>query len=132
MTILSIMLVDIYDAAGLHQMNLETNMGLDQTTGLINLSFIIKTNGEIVPAMPDDEEFSPQQLGDYVAGTPEVFCQTHDGFYLFHNKEGKSKGLPRNELAAAMYVRSPQVPESLVGKVFVAHPTHIASYWKGK
>jgi len=113
-------------------MNLETDMELDKSTGLINLSFIIKTNGEIVPAMPDDDEFSPQQIRDYVAGTPELFCETHDGFYLFHNKEGKAKGLPPNELAAAMYLRCPQQPNSLVGKVFVAHPTHIAAYWKGK
>ena len=115
-----------------HTSNREMDMGIDKTTGLINLSFIIKTTGEIVPAMPDDEEFSPQQIRDYVAGTPELFCQTHDGFYLFHNKEGKAQGLPPNELASAMYLRSPRQPGSLVGKVFVAHPAHIAAYWKGK
>jgi len=107
-------------------------MGIDKTTGLIDLSFIIKTNGEIVPAMPEDGEFSPHQIRDYVAGTPEVFCQTHDGFYLFHNKDAKGQGLPPNELAEAMYVKWPREPGSLVGKVFVAHPTHIAAYWKGK
>jgi hypothetical protein len=107
-------------------------MGTDGTNGFINLSFIIKTSGEIVPAMPDDEEFSPQQIRDYVAGPPELFCQTHDGFYLFHNKEAKARGLPPNELATAMYLRWPQPKGSLAGKVFVAHPTHIAAYWKGK
>ena len=107
-------------------------MNLGQADELINLSFIIKTSGEIVPAMPDDEEFSPQQIRDYVAGPPEVFCQTHDGFFLFHNKEGRELGLPPNELAAAMYLKPPRAEGSLVGKVFVAHPAHIAAYWKGK
>jgi len=70
---------------------LEVERDMDEAEGLINLSFIIQTNGEIVPAMPDDEEFSPQQIRDYVAGPPEVVCQTHDGFFLFHNKEGKRR-----------------------------------------
>jgi hypothetical protein len=30
-----------------------------------NLSYIIRVNGEWVPAMPDDEEFSSQQIRDY-------------------------------------------------------------------
>jgi len=105
---------------------------MDEAEGLINLSFIIQTNGEIVPAMPDDEKFSPQQIRDYVAGPPEVVCQTHDGFFLFHNKEGKQRGLPANELATAMYLTPRRQAESVVGSVFVAHPDHIASYWKGK
>ena len=110
----------------------EGAMNLNHADELINLSFIIKTSGEIVPAMPDDEEFSPQQIRDYVAGPPELFCETHDGFFLFHNKEGRERGLPPNELAAAMYLKPPRVAGSLVGKVFVAHPAHIAAYWKGK
>lgn len=44
------------------------------------LSFIIKAGGEIIPAMPDDEEFSPQQIRDFVAGPPELLGPTHDGF----------------------------------------------------
>lgn len=107
-------------------------MNLGPTDELINLSFIIKASGEVVPAMPDDEEFSPQQIRDYVAGPPELFCETHDGFFLFHNKEGKERGLPPNELAAAMYLKPPRTEGILVGKVFVAHPAHIAAYWKGK
>jgi len=105
---------------------------MDQASGLFNLSFIIRTNGEIVPAMPDDEEFSPQQIRDYVAGPPELVCQTHDGFFLFHNKEGKQRGLPPNELASAMYLRPLQPEASLLGRVLVAHPAHIAPYWKGE
>ena len=105
---------------------------MDRAAGLINLSFIIRTTGEIVPAMPDDEEFSPQQIRDYVAGTPEMVCRTHDGFFLFHNKEGRERGLPPNELATAMYMTPPRQEENLVGRVLVAHPDHIASYWKGK
>jgi hypothetical protein len=57
-------------------------MNLNHTDELINLSFIIKTSGEIVPAMPDDEEFSPQQIRDYVAGPPELFCDARQKFRL--------------------------------------------------
>ena len=92
-----------------------------------NLSFIIKAS---IPAMPDDEEFSLQQIRDYVAGPPEVVCETHDGFILFHNQEGKAKGLPTNELATSMYVRSLHQNATVTGRVFLAHPDHIASYWK--
>ena len=67
------------------------------------LSFMIRTNGEIVPTMPDDEEFSASQIGAYVAGTPEVVGETHDGFLLFQSKEGTERGLPVNELATSMY-----------------------------
>jgi len=107
-------------------------MSIPGTNGPINLSFIIRTNGEIVPTMPDDEEFSPQQIRDHVAGQPELFCRTHDGFYLFHNKEGKAQGLPPNELATAMYVKPARRADSLVGRVLVAYPTHVASYCKRK
>ena len=106
-------------------------MDAERVSGLINLSFIIRPSGEIVPAMPDDDEFSPQQIRDYVAGPPEVVCQTHDGFFLFHNKEGKQRGLPPNELATAMYL-TPQRAGRVVGRVLVAHPAHIAPYWKGE
>src|SRR5678815_6194095 len=68
------------------------------------LSFVIRTNGEIVPTMPDDEEFSASQIGAYVAGTPEVVGETHDGFLLFQSKEGTERGLPVNELATSMYL----------------------------
>jgi len=119
------------DAAGRRKIS-EDAMGIDKKDELITLSFIIKTSGEIIPAMPDDEEFSPQQIRDYVAGPPELFCETHDGFYLFHNKEGKARGLLPNELATAMYLRPQKEADGLVGKIFVAHPAHIAAYWKGK
>ena len=95
-----------------------------------NLSFIIKTDGEIIPAMPDDEEFSPQQIRDYVAGPPEVYCETHDGFFLFHNKEGKERGLAPNSFAATLYGKASLAAGSLVGRVFLAHPDHIPEYWK--
>ena len=123
------MLVDYLEAG---QSLSEGAMNLTQSKESFNLSFIIKTTGEIVPAMPDDGEFSPQEIQDYVAGPPEVFCETSDGFFLFHNKEGRDRGLPPNELANAMYLKPPRTPGSLVGRVFVAHPAHIAAYWKGK
>ena len=31
-----------------------------------------------------------------------------------------------------MYLTPRRQAESVVGSVFVAHPDHIASYWKGK
>jgi hypothetical protein len=95
-----------------------------------NLSFMIKRMAKIVPTMPDDEEFSFQQFRDYVAGPPEVVCQTHDGFILFHNKEGEAKGLPRNELATSMYLDASRQGGCVAGRVFLAHPDHIAPYWR--
>ena len=94
-----------------------------------NLSFIIKTTGEILAAMPDDDEFSPQQIRDYVAGPPEVLCRTRDGFVLFHNCEGQSKGLPLNPLASSLYREHSRAPEQITGRVFLAHPDHIPQYW---
>jgi len=97
-----------------------------------NLSFVIKTSGEIVPITPVGNEFSPEQIREYVAGPPELFCRTHDGFFLFHNKEGKVRGLPRNGFATAMYLMPTRRNEVLLGIVFVAHPDHIAAYLKAK
>ena len=94
-----------------------------------DLSFIIETSGQIVPTTPDGNEFSLRQIRDYVAGPPELLCQTNDGFFLFHNKEAKAWGLPANPLATAMYRRLPQA-DSLLGRVFAAHPDHIAAYLK--
>ena len=96
-----------------------------------DLSFIIETSGQIVPTVPDGNEFSPQQIQDYVEGPPELVCQTHDGFFLFHNKQGRARGLPANGLAMAMYLKPPR-EASVVGRVFVAHPDHIAAYLKVK
>ena len=94
------------------------------------LSFIIKAGGEIIPAMPDDEEFSPQQIRDFVAGPPELLGPTHDGFFLFRNREGKARGLPANHVATSMYRRDTNPAENLLGRILVAHPDHIAPYWK--
>jgi len=93
------------------------------------LSFVIRTNGEIVPTMPDDEEFSASQIGAYVAGTPEVVGETHDGFLLFQSKEGTERGSPVNELATSMYGATGGRAGSLVGRIFLAHPGHVAQYW---
>jgi len=93
------------------------------------LSFIIQTDGEIVPVVPDGEEFSPEQICLYVAGPAELFCRTHDGFLLFHNKEAKVRGLQTNDLATAMYLRRTRAGE-LAGCVFVTHPEHVPAAWK--
>jgi hypothetical protein len=95
-----------------------------------NFSFIIHTNGEIMLTAPEDREFSPQQIRDYVAGPPELFCRTHDGFFLFHNKEAKALGLLPNDLATSMYLRQTPPAERLLGKIFVAHPDHLPPSWK--
>jgi hypothetical protein len=93
------------------------------------LSFMIRSSGDIVPTMPDDEEFSIQQIRDYVAGTPEVLGQTHDGYLLFQSKEGREKA-PKNEFASAMYSQMAQSGGGLFGRVFLAHPAHVAPYWR--
>ena len=94
-----------------------------------NLSYIIRVNGEWVPAMPDDEEFSSQQIRDYVAGSPWVTCSTPDGYTLFQNLEAASKGLPINE-SATLICKVSGVSDSVHGRVFLAHPAHIPPFWK--
>lgn len=94
------------------------------------LSFIIKTTGEILPAMPDDEEFSVQQLRDYVAGPPEVLCETRDGYLLFHNREGQQRQLPLNPLATSVYAECAPDSAAVTGRVFLAHPDHVPACWR--
>lgn len=94
------------------------------------LSFIIKTTGEVVPAMPEDEEFSIQQIRDHVAGHPEVICETCDGFLLFHNRDASTQGLPLNALATSVYTKYTTRPCPVSGRVFLAHPMHVPPYWR--
>ena len=94
------------------------------------LSFIIRANGEVIPAMPDDEEFSVQQIRDYVAGRPEVICETREGFLLFRDQDGNAKGLPVNHLATSIYAENSSESSPVTGRVFVAHPEHVAPYWR--
>jgi hypothetical protein len=79
--------------------------------------------------MPDDEEFSLQQIRDYVAGPPEVLCKTQDGYLLFHNREAAANGQPVNDLASSVYSESTSHRDDVAGRVFLAHPDHIAPYW---
>jgi hypothetical protein len=95
-----------------------------------NLSYIIKLDGTIIPAMPDDEEFSIQQIRDYVAGPPEAVCETQDGYILFHNREGESRELPPNRFATSVYVETTQQERRVLGRAFLAHPNHIAMFWR--
>jgi hypothetical protein len=94
------------------------------------LSFIIKTTGEVIPAMPDDEEFSVHQIRDYVAGRPEVICETCDGFLLFRNRDAGSERLPVNPLATSVYTKYARRPGAVSGRVFLAHPEHVPAYWR--
>lgn len=98
--------------------------------GKISFSYIIRITGEVVRAMPDDEEFSVQQIRDYVAGSPEVICETCDGFLLFHNRDANSEGLPVNALATSLYTKYTRRPCAVSGRVFLAHPDHVPAYWR--
>jgi len=94
------------------------------------LSYMIRVSGEVVPAMPDDGEFPLQEIRDYVAGTPEVACETADGFLLFRNKHGAASGLAHNGFATFLYRKASRQKGSVFGRVFLAHPAHVAPYWK--
>jgi hypothetical protein len=96
------------------------------------LSFIIKPSGEVVPAMPHEEEFSVQQIRDQVAGYPELICETCDGFLLFRDRDASIKGLPLNPLATSVYMKYARRPCPVNGLVFLAHPDHVAPHWRKK
>ena len=94
------------------------------------LSFLIKVSGEVVPAMPHDEEFSVQLLRDYVGGHAELICETYDGFLLFRNRDANIKGLPLNPLATSVFNKYARRPFPVKGPAFLAHPDHVAPYWR--
>lgn len=96
------------------------------------LSFLIKPTGEVVPAMPHEEEFSAQQIWDQVDGYPELICETCDGFLLFRDRDASAKGLPFNPLATSVYMKYARRPSPVNGRVFLAHPDHVAPYWRRK
>jgi hypothetical protein len=96
------------------------------------LSFIINPSGEVIPAMPHEEEFSIQQIRDHIAGHPEVICETCDGFLLFRNRDANAKGLPLNPLATSVYNKYARLPCPVNGCVFLAHPDHVPFYWRQK
>jgi hypothetical protein len=85
------------------------------------LSFLIKPSGEVIAAMPHEEEFSVQHIRDLVAGHPEVICETSDGFLLFWNRDASTKGLPVNPLATSVYIKYALRPFPVNGRVFLAH-----------
>lgn len=93
-------------------------------------SFIIKTTGEVIPAMPDEEEFSIDQIRDHVAGRPEVVCETSDGFLLFRSRDANTKGLPVNPIATLVYAENSRQPSPVIGRVFLAHPEHVPPFWR--
>jgi hypothetical protein len=93
-------------------------------------SFIIKASGEIIPAMPDEEEFSIQQIRDHVAGRPEVLCETREGFLLFRSRDASTRGFQVNALATSVYAEHSGESSPVTGRVFVAHPEHVPSFWR--
>ena len=94
------------------------------------LSFLIKPTGEIVPAMPHEEEFSVQQIRDQVAGYAELICETSEGFLLFRDRDASIKRLPVNPLATSVYSKHAQRSCDVNGLAFLAHPDHVAPYWR--
>jgi len=96
------------------------------------LRFLIKPSGEIVLIMPHEEEFSAEQIRDQVAGYPELICETCDGFLLFRDRDASTKGLPLNPLATSVYIKYARRPCPVNGLVFLAHPDHVAPYWRRK
>lgn len=106
-------------------------MGESMTFGRSKFfSFIVKTTGEVIAAMPDEEEFSVQQIRDHVAGPPEVICETREGFLLFRNRDANALGLEVNPVATSVYSETSGEPSPVNGRVFVAHPQHVAAYWR--
>ena len=97
-----------------------------------SLSYLIKPSGEVTPAMPHDEEFSLEQIRDHVAGHPEVICETCDGFLLFRNRDASTRGFPVNPLATSVYTKYVRRASPVNGRVFLAHPDHVAPYWRKK
>ncbi len=95
-------------------------------------SFIIKATGEVIAAMPHEEEFSVQQIRDHVAGHPEVICETCDGFLLFRNRDANTNGLPVNPLATSVCAKYSGGACAVNGHVFLAHPKHVPPYWRRK
>lgn len=94
------------------------------------LSYLIKVSGEIVPAMPHDEEFSVQRIRDHVGGYAEPICETCDGFLLFQDRDANIKGLPLNPLATSVLNKHARRPFPVKGPAFLAHPDHVAPYWR--
>lgn len=83
--------------------------------------------------MPDDEEFSIQQLRVAVAGCPELICFTADGYALFSDRERTAKQLPLNQVATCLWRESsPESCVAILGRAFLAHPHHIPAYWKSR
>jgi hypothetical protein len=81
--------------------------------------------------MPDSEEFSIGELRDAVAGEPEPACFTADGYALFRDRDAEAKQLPVNEIATRILQEAkPGASDKVYGRVFIAHPGHIPTYWK--
>ena len=96
------------------------------------LSFIIRPTGEVIAAMPHEEEFSVQQIREHVVGHPEVICETCEGFLLFCNRDANTAELPVNSLATSVCAKYRGGPCAVKGHVFAAHPKHVAPYWRRK
>ena len=94
------------------------------------LSFLIKPSGEVVPALPHEEEFSVQQIRDQVSGCAELICETSEGFLPFRDRDASNKGLPLNPLATSIYSKDAERSGDVNGLAFLANPDHVAAYWR--
>jgi hypothetical protein len=90
------------------------------------LSYFIKPDGSILPVMPDqDPTFNTRELHDFIGEKIELACYTRDGYALFRNQEGASKGLPFNETATSLCREEKGADEIVAGNALLAHPEHI-------
>jgi len=91
------------------------------------LSYFIKADGSVLPVMPDqDPTFNTRELHDFIGEKIELACYTPDGYALFRNQEGPSKGLPINETATLLCREEKDSQEIVAGNALLAHPDHVA------
>ena len=90
------------------------------------LSYFLKSDGSVLPVMPDqDPTFNTRELHDFIGDKIELVCYTRDGYALFRNQEGQSKGLPFNQTATSLFREEKGGNEIVAGNALLAHPEHI-------
>lgn len=81
--------------------------------------------------VPEQEEFSIRHLHEAVAGIPELVCFSADGYTLFRSTHAKGSQLPANKTATEIWRQAdPDRTQTICGRAFLAHPSHIPTYWR--
>ena len=85
------------------------------------MNVIIKSNGEITPAVPKNgTDFRLDELRAVVGGWIEVvYLQDKDKHFMVVNEEGKSLKLPYNAKATYIYQNHTGCNDVIVGDVLV-------------